>query len=932
MTDALAEVRAYVHSQKVEEAVTAAISQAVQERSPNAIQRISELLVANQPNVATSPNGMVPSLTTPKQNPKNNILLMTDGYKFSHHKQYPVSWMPAHARPTGKETYNPPIFYPAKDGKPGTMIRKLLPVPGVEPALKITVVSATSTAVTAVSAADGGEPVDIEWTGEPCTYSGGSKPFVVVEVSDAVRESLRLPEGMTKFKVENLDESKLKRGSSLNDKFEGGYNVSYFTPRGYKDQFESLSSDGTKDHIVFFGLQYFIKEYLAGQVVTANKIDEAEDFISRYMADVRVLGPTYYHGFDYTMFPRGDWEAMLTGDYDATGERKPDLAGVLPIKVEALPEGSLAGPGTCLFKITNTHPRFYWLPNFLETLLVQVWYPITVATQAREFRKTIQAYSILSQRYAFLPEELGKTFFSTENVAENTIPIDVAQVFDLLDFGYRGVSSHETASLRSADYYTAGFEGSDTVAGSRMLLANYAAETEGMPDFLKSFPAMFEQKHGATSVPAAEHSTITSWADMSPSSDAMLYEKAEYNAFSNMIKQYMSSFCVSLVSDGFNIWNAITCLWPSEDTSHGGMSMRAMLKERLDRIILTLIRPDSGEGVETLPQMLTLLNKVLPEHWQQELKPLEPVFPAGDPRNAKYDAVVEKIRNKTGADGNPFRRFIGQQMRVLQGDGVALNTVGDMLASLLANGFSAETVHFGSGGGLLQKVNRDSLSCAFKCCAMYVDGKEYVIGKDPIAGGKKSYAGNPAVVRHEDGVLRNRGEYDADGNMLKAEPMTYSEFVDGAKGDVMRTTFKNGQIIEDESLPAIRGRCKIVAKSIDGALTKALDNLTLKADFLQTMTTPEAMCVRLAEASCGSKWMHKHTSKLADLLKVLPEYAKPMQELGLDAEADSNTLLKTIKERHMCSKKELKKVLAALEDDEPDEAMKIRNGKPVLTL
>merc|ERR1712190_581993 len=89
---------------------------------------------------------------------------------------------------------------------------------------------------------------------------------------------------------------------------------------------------------------------------------------------------------------------MVSADYDATGAGKLELKGVLPIKIEALPEGSLLSPGTCLFKITNTHPRFFWLPNFLETLLVQVWYPMSVATQAREFKKTIQAYSILSQR------------------------------------------------------------------------------------------------------------------------------------------------------------------------------------------------------------------------------------------------------------------------------------------------------------------------------------------------------------------------------------------------------------------------------------------------------------------------------------------------------------------------------------------------------
>ena len=111
-----------------------------------------------------------------------------------------------------------------------------------------------------------------------------------------------------------------------------------------------------------------------------------------------------------------------------------------------------------------------------------------------------------------------------------------------------------------------------------------------------------------------------------------------------MIKQYMSSFCVSLVSDGFNIWNAIACLWPSDDSSNGGQSMRSMLTERLGSGLLTLIRPDSGEGVETLPQMMTLLHHALPEHWQKDLAPIQPVFLASDPRAAKYEEVLQKIR------------------------------------------------------------------------------------------------------------------------------------------------------------------------------------------------------------------------------------------------------------------------------------------------
>merc|ERR1719163_1741549 len=114
------------------------------------------------------------------------------------------------------------------------------------------------------------------------------------------------------------------------------------------------------------------------------------------------------------MFPRGDWDAMRTGDLDANGQVT-GVQGALPIKIEALPEGTIASPGVCAFKITNTHPRFFWLPNFLETLLVQVWYPMSVATQSREFRKSIQAYSILSQRESPFPSAMGPAAFTQKN-------------------------------------------------------------------------------------------------------------------------------------------------------------------------------------------------------------------------------------------------------------------------------------------------------------------------------------------------------------------------------------------------------------------------------------------------------------------------------------------------------------------------------------
>jgi nicotinamide phosphoribosyltransferase len=514
----------------------------------------------------------------------------------------------------------------------------------------------------------------------------------------------------------------------------------------------------------------------------------------------------------------------------------------------------------------------------------------------------------------------GPAEFTPANIEEDQLAIHVAQVFDLLDFGYRGVSSHETASLGSASYYTAGFEGSDTVAGSRMLLRYY----NGAPGDDSYKTNIFECGHGATSVPAAEHSTITSWADVSATADHVVYEAAEYNAFRNMIKQYMPSYAVSLVSDGFNIWHAVSRLWPSTLVPpDGGLSMREMIKQRLEAFQLTLIRPDSGEGVETLPHLMTILNLALPEHFDSDLKPLVPAFPNNAEAEAKYTALVAKIRTRFGmSDGsNPFRRFKGQQMRVLQGDGVALDTVGDMLASLLSNGFCANTVHFGSGGGLLQKLNRDSLAFAFKCCAMYVGDKMYPVGKDPIAGGKKSYGGNPAVVR-VDGVLINR-----------PVPMTTEEFRTGVEGDQLVKVFESGNILVEMNFSDIQKRAKITAASLDAATLLALDNMAFKFDFFQTMSTDEAIAVRLAEASCGSKWSHTHTTHLAELRTTFPKYDAVFTKLGFTNEMTSTDVLAHIKANYVCEKAASKAILKAVGDNKaPDEIKALMGSKHCVTL
>jgi len=227
-------------------------------------------------------------------------------------------------------------------------------------------------------------------------------------------------------------------------------------------------------------------------------------------------------------------------------------------------------------------------------------------------------------------------------------------------------------------------------------------------------------------------------------------------------------------------------------------------------------------------------------------------------------------------------------------------------------------------------LNRDSLGVAFKCCAMYVGGKEFPVGKDPIAGGKKSYGGNPPVIRGSDGVLRNRGEYDADGNMLKAQPMSYDEFVKGAAGDALELVFEDGEIKKDQLFDDIKKNAKIT--KLQDALKEAVDKLEKKVDFFQRFSSDESVAIRLAEASVGSKWGHSHATKLAELEQKHPKYSEAFKKLGFTPQMDSTALLNHIKQNHVCDKKAKKKVLNAVTEDDCETADKAMTGKVVLTL
>merc|ERR1719305_1163381 len=103
-------------------------------------------------------------------------------------------------------------------------------------------------------------------------------------------------------------------------------------------------------------------------------INEAEEYFKFHFGH-----PVY--GYDETLFNREGWEHIVK-----------QHGGCLPIIIKALPEGTVCPVKNALMTVENTDPKCYWLVNYLETLLVQVWYPMTVCTNSFYQKHLIKGY------------------------------------------------------------------------------------------------------------------------------------------------------------------------------------------------------------------------------------------------------------------------------------------------------------------------------------------------------------------------------------------------------------------------------------------------------------------------------------------------------------------------------------------------------------
>jgi nicotinamide phosphoribosyltransferase len=415
------------------------------------------------------------------------------------------------------------------------------------------------------------------------------------------------------------------------------------------------------DTTTFFGLQYLIKNWLEGQVVTTEKIDRAEKIAARHFGNDKI-------------FNRARWDYIVE-KYD----------GRLPVKIKAVAEGTVVPINNVMMTVVNTDPKCFWLTNHLETLLCQVWAPSTVASLSRATKDMFKE---------FLNESCDD--------GENFIGLP----FMLHDFGMRGVSSMESAGIEGAGHLI-NFLGTDTVIAMEYIEHYYGGVETGF------------------SVPATEHSVMTARG-----------REGEDDVIARLIQNHPTGI-ISVVSDSYDIYNCVE--------NYYGEQFKDEILARDGKFV---VRPDSGEPTEVVPRLLNIL-------WD------------------KFGGTVN----------NKGYKILNPKVGLIWGDGINYDGIKKVLEVTLINGFSAENLVFGMGGGLLQKINRDTQRFAFKSSAQKVAGENWRdIFKDPIEGGKSSKRGMLKLVKDETGNFKT---------------VKYNDPIYEGHYDYLQEVFNNGELLVD---------------------------------------------------------------------------------------------------------------------------------------
>lgn len=289
---------------------------------------------------------------------------------------------------------------------------------------------------------------------------------------------------------------------------------SNFTPRSDRF-FQSPLADGK---MVFFGLQGFLQWFLVDLFNDAFFARPEEEVVNEYKQVMdSYLGP----------------DAVAVDHI-----RDLHRLGYLPLHIKALDEGTKVPMKVPVLTITNTQPAFFWLVNYLETVLsAELWKASTNATIAHHYRK-------ICARWA-------------EKTCSDLSHLD----FQCHDFSFRGMSGLQD-TMQAGCGHLISFKGTDSIP-SLLYARDYY--TDGKPCFI------------GASIPATEHSVM-----------CMGERDSEIDTFRRLIADLYSRGFVSIVSDTWDYWQVLT-VYTRE--------LKETIMQREGRVVF---RPDSGDPVEIL--------------------------------------------------------------------------------------------------------------------------------------------------------------------------------------------------------------------------------------------------------------------------------------------------------------------------------------------
>lgn len=449
------------------------------------------------------------------------------------------------------------------------------------------------------------------------------------------------------------------------------YVYSNWTPRSNK-----YFPEATEGSVVF-GIQYLIKEYLIKQFerdfFNLPREEAVQTFYRRINNFVGIDSVGIEHIYNL---------------YDI---------GFLPIRIKALPEGSVCPIRVPMMTITNTLPSFFWLTNYLETLIsCTLWMPCTSATRARLYKKELKRHAV-----------------------HTDFPSEINLGFCCHDFSMRGMAGMEAALISGMAHMTS-FVGSETIPAIAGVEEYYGANSD--------------KELIASTVPATEHSVMCAGG-----------EKDELETYKRLINDLYPNGFVSIVSDTWDFWNVIENYLPK---------LKNDIIARDGRVV---IRPDSGDpvdiicGLRTNPHFHTRMKEgkyyccYAPFNDDAEYVEVS----EGQYYGAYY--MLGKIFgwNTTSKD----YRYPSTKIGLLYGDSITLERQKQIYLRLENAHMAACNLVLGIGSYSYQFASRDSLGFAIKATACVVNGELKEIFKHPKTddGTKNSLKGLITVEQEDSG-------------------------------------------------------------------------------------------------------------------------------------------------------------------------------------